>query len=420
MTDGTTPQQQVQGSLHRLGAAEIEVVRHDDVEVFTVRGTCDAEVWKALDALLMRCSRDAGLDLREVKNLGPNMLPVLRKLNRRFADKRRVLLLFEPPSKLLDLLELTGARRDFTIYDGASVQSRDAASRSAGARRQPAAPASSPTADTGGGEREDSSDSIVRFTHDLARTQRLESSLEIASVRAGRMLQKWVPDFAPYQIASHYRPHDKVGGDFFQLLPLDDDHLGVFLGDVSGHGLEAALLMGMARKVLEIRALEGPRDDPGAVLCQVNQDLFSDLDRFTFITAFYGILEREQGVFRYGRAGHNYPLLVSPGRGTSSLMGAGIAFGIDGGTMFGQALQPQELQLAPGDSLILYTDGIIEATHPRRGQYGIDRLQLFLEQLPPDLDAEGIQDGILTEVETFLEGEHLADDLSLIVIRRPS
>lgn len=408
MSDGSTQKQEVQGALHRIGSGEIEVARLEDVELFTLRGQCDAEVWRVLDGLLQRCPRDAGLDLREVKNLGPGMLPLLRKLNKRFQDKRRVMLLFEPPGRLLDLLELTGARNDFDIYRQGDLQKRDRAE----AERSLPPPGLDKVAS--------SSSTIARFSHDLARTQRLESSLEIAGLRTGRMLQKWTPRFDPYEISTHYLPHDKVGGDFFQVLPLDDEHLGVAIGDVSGHGLEAALLMGMVRKVLEIRAMDGSREDPGAVLAQVNADLFADLDRFTFITAFYGILERATGRFRYGRAGHNYPLWLAPGQGQArELSGSGIAFGIDSGAMFRQTLKVQELVLAPGEALILYTDGITEAAHPRRGQYGLERLLLFLEKMPPTHTADDLQRSILDELQAFLEGEELHDDQSLICVRRP-
>ncbi|MEM7165703.1 MAG: SpoIIE family protein phosphatase [Planctomycetota bacterium] len=408
MNDGipAEPAPTVEGAIHRIGNNEIQVARHGDVEVLAIRGSQEASLVQALETIAGRCSHDVGLDFRELRDMSPTILPMLRRLNRRFEEKGRVLLLYDPPSRLLDLLTLSGASEDFHIYHATHGLSK---------KQVFTADASVPLHANVDG----ASDTIVRFTQDLQRSQQLESSLEVAGMRAGRMIRKAQPHFAGYQIAAAYLPHDMVGGDFFHMLPLDDNHLGIVIGDVSGHGIEAALLMGMTRKVIEIRALDNPHHDPVSTLVRANQDLFADLDRFTFVTAFYGILQRDSGNFRYGRAGHNYPLHLSQSqRVARQLPGGGIAFGIDGGPLFESALQAQQALVAPGDALVLYTDGLIEAAHPQRGQYGLERLVDFTERLSPELPPEEMKDAILAEVEEFLEGTPLTDDLSLICIRR--
>lgn len=399
----------VQGRIHRVGHAEIREVRQADTVIFATRGRCTPELLDALEHVVERCVRDAGLDFRELQDTGPEIIPVLRRLNQRFAAKKRVLLLYSPPSRLLDLLRLRNALAEFNVYQSDS-----------GIKRREEKPSVPQT----GGERvisaADTPEAIVSFTHDLDRTRELESSLDIAGRRAGRMLDKWQPEFPPYDLSATYLSHDKVGGDFFQLIPLSEERLGVAIGDVAGHGLEAALLMGMVRKVLEIRASDDVTRRPEEVLQQVNIDLYPDLDRFTFITALYGVLERDTGLFRYGRAGHNYPLLVSRRlRKARELPGPGIAFGIDGGPLFSHSLKPQEVVVEPGDLLVLYTDGIIEAAHPRRGQLGLERLMLFLENQNLDLTATEIRDLIISEVRSFVDGAAFTDDLTLICIKRP-
>ncbi|MGE3166205.1 MAG: PP2C family protein-serine/threonine phosphatase [Planctomycetota bacterium] len=397
----------VQGRVHRVGAGEIRETRQGEVVVFSTHGRCSTELLEALEHLVERCVRDAGLDFRALQDPGPEMLPVLRRLNQRFAAKKRVLLLYSPPSRLLDLLRLRNALGDFNVYQPDSGIKRRAENPASGPATPPQTPATAP-------------ETIVSFTHDLDRTRELESSLDIAGRRAGRMLHKWQPEFPPYDVSATYLPNDKVGGDFFQLLPLAETRLGIAIGDVAGHGLEAALLMGMVRKVLEIRASDDPSLAPEEVLNQVNVDLYPDLDRFTFITALYGVLDRDTGTFRYGRAGHNYPLLVSRRlRKARELPGAGIAFGIDSGSMFKQALSPQTVTMEPGDLLVFYTDGVIEAAHPRRGQLGLERLMMFLDGIDLDLPAADIKELILAELRSFIDGAPLSDDLTLICVKRP-
>lgn len=400
----------VRGKVHQAGGGTIQEMRQDGVVVFSAKGKCSPELLEAFEALVLRCPRDVGLDFRNLQDPDPNIIPMLRRLSRRFDSKKRVLLLYAPPSRLLDLLRLRGALDDFSIYDpdkGISAKEESPRERSSDKSAQH--------------KSSEVHDTIVHFTHDLDRAKELETSLDVAGRRAGRMLAKWTPEFPPYDIATTYLPHDKVGGDFFQLIPLSETRLGIGIGDVSGHGIEAALLMGMARKVMEIRATDGSIDDPTEILAQVNVDLYSDLDRFTFITALYGILDRDTGRFCYGRAGHNYPVLVSKRSGKAQeLPGSGIAFGIDGGTLFQQAMKMQEVILEPGDLLIFYTDGVTEAAHPRRGQLGLDRLMHLLEQLDLSRPVSETKDIIFQEVSKFLDGNPLADDLTLICVQRPA
>ena len=455
VSDTTPMDPTVEGTIHKIGNNEIQVARHGDVEVLAVRGAQDAGLMQAIENIAKRCSHDIGLDLRELRDMAPTILPLLRRLNRRFEEKQRVLLLYDPPSRLLDLLNLSNCADDFNIYNptgglskrqapaappsqmpqrpanptrtGSSTHAVSATNSLGHPQLHPQTPARStapaPTPSLGVTDIDAASDTIVRFTQDLQRTQQLESSLEVAGMRAGRMIQKDNPEFPGYEIATAYLPHDKIGGDFFQFIPLDDNHLGVVIGDVSGHGIEAALLMGMTRKVLEIRAqdarLHNGDFDPANALMQTNRDLFADLDRFTFVTAFYGVLDRESGTFRYGRAGHNYPILHSAcNHRAVPLDASGIAFGIDSGDLFDASMRTQVSHVQAGDSLVLYTDGVIEATHPQRGQYGMERLIEFLERSKPDLSALELKDAVIAEVEEFLEGTPLQDDLSLICIRR--
>ena len=395
------------GLVHKIGDGEIIETTQGKVTIFVVRGKEGNTVLSFLERMLLRSSVDVGLDLRELRGPGRQAVAFLRKMNRTFRDRDRALLLYEPPSRIIDQLKLSNTLQEFNIFTEANglVASQSAARPGAGEEQQKSAGRTA--------TRE-----IVQFTKSLERVDELETSLDTASQRSLRMLQVNTPEFPPFEISTSYYPHDKVGGDFYSLLQLDDDHLGITVGDVSGHGLEAALIMGMAKKVFDIRAREGSRTDPASVMHQVNEDLFDDLDRFTFLTGFYAIIQRSTGALRYCRAGHNYPLLISPSRGEiKPINSPGLAIGMDPGPGFRMITKSMEDQLLPGDFLLVYTDGLTEAAHPRRGQFGLERVTQFFREQDLRAPAEELKPKLLEEVQRFLDDTILADDMTVILLK---
>ncbi|MFQ5653810.1 MAG: PP2C family protein-serine/threonine phosphatase [Planctomycetota bacterium] len=224
-------------------------------------------------------------------------------------------------------------------------------------------------------------------------------------------------EYPPIHVAACYLPHDRIGGDFYEILPLGEEHLGIWIGDVSGHGPEAAAVKRAATRLLFERALVGPPGDPLAVLQEINLELYCQLGRNTFITAYYGVLHRPSGRLTYVRAGHCRPILVSSDGVVSILDAPGIAFGLDPDALFRDAMAAGRATLDRDALLVLYTDGLVEAFSPRRGTYGIDRLHGFLRSVDRSAGVEEIRSRILGELSGFLGDTQLGDDLTLLCIK---
>jgi sigma-B regulation protein RsbU (phosphoserine phosphatase) len=170
-----------------------------------------------------------------------------------------------------------------------------------------------------------------------------------------------------------YRPAAVVSGDFYDFVPLADGKMAILIGDVSGHGIEAGILMGMAKKVLAIRLQD--IQDPVDALARANDDVDKDLGRVNFVTAFLAIFDPMRRVLTCVRAGHNPPLLYNPAREGRCLQikPGGLGLGILDSASFMPSIQVEEIQVLAGDLLLLYTDGLVEARNKEGEQFGIDR-----------------------------------------------
>ena len=203
----------------------------------------------------------------------------------------------------------------------------------------------------------------------------------------------------------------EVGGDFYDALPLDDDHIYIAIGDVSGKGMPAALLM--MRTFTSLRLLAG--NDPGfeGVIPSVNNMLAGNNDDMMFVTIFAGVLNVRTGVFRYVNAGHNPPF-ISLGGGEYRLMDlpADTVVGIVGQSQFCIS----ELRLNPGDSLLLYTDGIPEATNSQKIMFETDRMEKALNG-KPHTSMKSVVQSLEKAVGAFVGNAKQHDDLTIMGFR---
>jgi len=214
----------------------------------------------------------------------------------------------------------------------------------------------------------------------LAQKERLERELELARGVQQRMLPRTFPQIPGYEFASTYRPAREVGVDFYDAFLLDDDHFAVAVGDVSDKGMPAALYMALTRSLLRA---EGTRTrSPQATLMRVNQLLNELGERDMFVTVFYGIVERSSRLLTYCRAGHDRPFLLRGGR-VSELHGDGMALGVVGSSRL--HLSEETLPLAPGDRLLLYSDGLSDVVSADGEMYDRERLIHLIQgqELPP-------------------------------------
>jgi serine phosphatase RsbU (regulator of sigma subunit) len=203
----------------------------------------------------------------------------------------------------------------------------------------------------------------------------IERELEIARVIQESILPKQIPAPPGWQITAHWQPARSVSGDYYDFLPYPDGRLGLLIADVTGKGVPAALVMAVTCSVL--RAVVGSEISPGAVLERVNNLLCPYMPRGMFVTCLYGLLDPTSGVLRFANAGHNLPLKIAQG-----VVHEVRATGMPLGLLPGMTYEENETLLQPGNGLLLYTDGIVEAHNPNREMFGIPRLQAYLAEIP--------------------------------------
>jgi serine phosphatase RsbU (regulator of sigma subunit) len=242
--------------------------------------------------------------------------------------------------------------------------------------------------------------------------ERIEQELRVARLIQKTLLPKHVPEIAGWDVAAFYRPAREVGGDFYDFLEFEDGHLGIIVGDVTDKGVPAALVMATTRTML--RASAQRLDSPGAVLRQVNDVLVPDMPPNMFVTCLYSILDPRSGRMRYANAGQDLPYQRHKGRAgdTSELRATGMPLGL----MPGMSYEEKEAMLEAGDSILFYTDGLVEAYDPQREMLGIPRLQGFIGAHP---GGAPMIDFLLEELARFVgDGWEQEDDITLVTLQR--
>jgi serine phosphatase RsbU (regulator of sigma subunit) len=242
--------------------------------------------------------------------------------------------------------------------------------------------------------------------------ERIEQELRVARLIQQTLLPKAVPELGGWDVADFYQPAREVGGDFYDFLEFEDGHLGIIVGDVTDKGVPAALVMATTRTML--RAAAQRLDSPGAVLRQVNDVLVPDIPPNMFVTCLYAILDPRSGTLRYANAGQDLPYQRHKGRPgeTSELRATGMPLGL----MPGMFYEEKETVLEAGDSILFYTDGLVEAHDPRRDMFGIPRLEGFIGAHP---GGAPMIDFLLEELARFVgDSWEQEDDITLVTLQR--
>jgi phosphoserine phosphatase RsbU/P len=259
---------------------------------------------------------------------------------------------------------------------------------------------------------------LRRYIDDLTETtatrERIASELSIAREIQLGIVPKLFPAFPDRKDIDLYAvlmPAREVGGDLYDFGLLDDDHLYIAIGDVSGKGVPASLLMAVGKTLLKSTICN--LRDPGSALAEVNDEIGADNETCMFITLFCGILNLKTGEFIYANGGHNPPFLV---RSAESAEMTGTPSGPALGIIPGSAYTNQSLSMAPGDVLVLYTDGITEAMNPANELYGEDRLSDYIRERFESPAIE-IIDGLSRSVNDFADGAEQSDDITALVVR---
>jgi len=241
--------------------------------------------------------------------------------------------------------------------------------------------------------------------------ERLETEVQLARQIQQTFIPSVMPTHPNWQIAARWRTARQVGGDFYDLIELPNNKLGIFIADVADKGMPAALFMALTRTLMRAAIVE--TSSPAEALRRVNDSLLPDTQQGMFITAVYGELDLEAGTFRYVNAGHNPPFWVRTDGSLDKLTRTAIALGV----MEQPLIEERTMSFAEGDTLLLYTDGLTEAFSPSGDLFGEGRLLEAMASLSAGTAEEVIQ-SIEECLNDFVDPLPLADDMTMLAIRR--
>ncbi len=247
-----------------------------------------------------------------------------------------------------------------------------------------------------------------------AARERVEQELRVARLIQQTLLPRDLPELAGWQVSAYYQPARAVGGDFYDFLTFDDGRLGMVIGDVTDKGIPAALVMATTRSILRaaaVSASEGRPRSPGAVLERANDLLHPDIPPKMFVTCLYAILDPNSGRLVYANAGHDLPF-QRHGERVSELRATGMPLGL----MPGMRYEEKETTLGPGDRILFYSDGLVEAHNPEREMFGFPHLADLMGQTT---SATPLIDYLLRELAAFTgDGWEQEDDVTLVTLQR--
>jgi serine phosphatase RsbU (regulator of sigma subunit)/predicted ester cyclase len=248
-----------------------------------------------------------------------------------------------------------------------------------------------------------------RLEQERIERERIEQELQVAHNIQQASLPKEVPSLEGWQIAPYYQPAREVGGDFYDFFELEDGRLGLVVGDATGKGVPAALVMSSARSML--RAVAQASESPGDVLRRVNDSLVTDIPPNMFVTCFYAILDPKRGSLRYANAGHDLPYLHRSNGHGGELRARGMPLGI----MPGMSYEEGKATLREEHGVLFYSDGLVEAHNPKGEMFGIPRLRELVAEHAAEERSLG--ELLLEEFHSFVgEGWEQEDDITLLTL----
>lgn len=257
--------------------------------------------------------------------------------------------------------------------------------------------------------------SIKRFIENLkaetAARERIESELRIAHEIQSSMLPTVFPQRQEFELFAMMDPAKEVGGDFYDFFFVDENRLCCVIGDVSGKGVPAALFMAITKTLIKTVARQSL--STSEVLARVNNILCPDNQTCLFVTVFFLIIDIKSGMFEYTNAGHNPPLIVAADGGVEYMK---IPGGFVVGVMENVRCEDRKVQLKPGDTIFLYTDGVTEAMDPEQKQFSETRLKAALEKVKTAGPKEMIE-AVRREVFSFARGASQSDDITMLAIK---
>ncbi len=243
--------------------------------------------------------------------------------------------------------------------------------------------------------------------------ERMEKELDLAREIQQKILPKGKPDIPNVDVSASFIPAFEVGGDYYDFFRLDDEHYGFVIADVSGKGIQSAFIMSEVKGIFE--SLSKIDFSPAEILIRANEILKKSLDRKSFVTATFGILNTKNGKFKFSRAGHA-PVLHKRKDTLQSYVPRGIGLGISPSKEFARTLEEMEVQLGNGDLIILFTDGVNEAMNSANEEFGYDRLEAIVKN-SGELSPDALSRKIIKELSVFSKENPQHDDITLVIFK---
>jgi serine phosphatase RsbU (regulator of sigma subunit) len=251
-----------------------------------------------------------------------------------------------------------------------------------------------------------------RLKQEERERERIEQELLVARRIQQASLPKEVPELEGWKISPLYRPAREVGGDFYDFHLLPEGRLGVVVGDATGKGVPAALVMSTTCGMLQLAAQALGSSSPGEVLRQVNEALLARIPQNMFVTCFYAVLDPKSASLSYANAGHDPPYLQRRGE-AEELRARGMPLGL----MPGMGYEEKETILEGGEAALFYSDGLVEAHSPKGEMFGFPRLRALIAEHAEEERPLG--EFLMEELYSFVgEGWEQEDDITLLTLKR--
>ena len=241
--------------------------------------------------------------------------------------------------------------------------------------------------------------------------ERLETEVQLARKIQQTFIPEHLPTHPSWHLSARWRTARQVGGDFYDVIELSNNRIGIFIADVADKGMPAALFMALTRTLMRAAVIE--TNSPSEALRRVNSLLLPDTQQGMFVTAVYGELDLEAGTFTYVNAGHNPPFWAKTGGEVEKLLRTGIALGVTDEPNISE----KTISISSGESLLLYTDGLTEAFSLGGELFGDDRVMNAITSITPH-SADDVIEAVESHLNEFIETVPLGDDLTMLVIHR--
>lgn len=251
----------------------------------------------------------------------------------------------------------------------------------------------------------------------LEHKKQLDRGIHAAQQIQSSLLPQTIPQLEDVQLSAFNLPAYDIGGDYYDFIEIDDDHLGIAIADVSGKGIGGAMMMAVCQGILRTRA--GQEQSPARMLSELNRVLSKNLAEDMFITMLYMVLNTSTRELRFARAGHERPLLchgAGEHRTPQPLDGPGIAIGLADPEVFDSVIADVSIQLESNDAIIVYTDGITEALNDAGEEWGLENLNQFIKDAPPTGPGP-LLEAIRSELRRYIGAREQYDDMTLLALK---